>query len=81
MSSLSSTALNIKKKLGLDSPDNQRTSKPKKKAHCIESMMNEEPKLAACNIDWLDSTLTKNKCLKHTSEKNLPVMLGEMHAL
>jgi hypothetical protein len=25
------------------------------------------------NIDWLNSTLTKNKCLKHTSEKNLPV--------
>ncbi len=48
-------------------------SKPKKKAHCIESMMNEEPKLVAYNIDWLNSTLTKNKCLKHTSEKNLPV--------
>jgi hypothetical protein len=29
--------------------------------------------LAAYNIDWLNSTLTKNECLKHTSEKNLPV--------
>jgi hypothetical protein len=48
-------------------------SKPKKKAHHIKSMMNEEPKLAGYNIDWLKSTLTKNKCLKHTSEKNLPV--------
>ncbi len=48
-------------------------SKPKKKAHCIESMMNEEPNLAAYNVDWLNSTLTKNKCLKHTSEKNFPV--------
>jgi hypothetical protein len=36
-------------------------------------MMNEEPKLAAYNIDWLISTLTKNECLKHSSEKNLPV--------
>jgi hypothetical protein len=35
--------------------------------------MNEEPKLVAYNIDWFNSTLTKNKCLKHTSEKNLPV--------
>jgi hypothetical protein len=36
-------------------------------------MMNEEPKLTAYNVDWFNSTLTKNKCLKHTSEKNLPV--------
>jgi hypothetical protein len=35
-------------------------------------MMNKEPKLAAYNVDWLNSTLTKNKCLKHTCEKNLP---------
>jgi hypothetical protein len=27
----------------------------------------------AYNVDWLNSMLTKNKCLKHTSEKNLPV--------
>jgi hypothetical protein len=64
---------NIKKRLILDSPDNHRTSKPKKKAHYIESMMNEELKLAAYNVDWYNSTLTKNKCLKHTFEKNLPV--------
>jgi hypothetical protein len=72
-SSLLSMTLNIKKRLVLDSPDNHHTSKPKKKAHCIKSMMNEEPKLAAHNIDWLNSMLTKNKCLKHTSEKNLLV--------
>jgi hypothetical protein len=42
---------NIMEKLVLDSPDNHRTSKPKKKAHRVESMMNEEPKLAAYNID------------------------------
>ncbi len=35
--------------------------------------MNKEPKLVAYNVDWLNSTLTKNKCLKHISEKNLPV--------
>ena len=64
---------NIKKRLVLDSPDNHRRSKPKKKAHCIESMMNEELKLAAYNVDWFNSTLNKNKCLKHFSEKNLPI--------
>ncbi len=48
-------------------------SKPKKKAHRIDSMMSEEPKLATYNVDWFNSTLTENKCLKHTSEKNLPV--------
>jgi hypothetical protein len=31
-----------------------------------------EPKLAAYDIDWFDSTSTKNKCLKHTSSTNLP---------
>jgi hypothetical protein len=65
--------LNIKKRLVLDNLDNHRTSKPKKKANCIKSMMNEEPKLVAYNVDWFNSTLTKNKCFKHTSEKNLPV--------
>jgi hypothetical protein len=33
----------------------------------------QEPKLAAYNVDWFDSTSTKNKCLKHTSNMNLPV--------
>jgi hypothetical protein len=70
-SSLSLTKLNIKKRLVLDGPDNQ--SQPKKKAHPIESMMKQEPKLAAYNIDWFSFTSTKNKCLKHTSNKNLPV--------
>ncbi len=35
--------------------------------------MRQEPKLVAYNIDWFNSTSTKNKCLKHTSDKNLPV--------
>jgi hypothetical protein len=35
--------------------------------------MKQKPKLAAYNIDWFNSTSTKNKCLKHTSDKNLPV--------
>jgi hypothetical protein len=33
----------------------------------------QEPKLVAYNVDWFDSTSTKNECLKHTSNKNLPV--------
>jgi hypothetical protein len=36
-------------------------------------MMKQEPKLAAYNVDWFNSLSTKNKCLKHTSDKNLPV--------
>jgi hypothetical protein len=36
-------------------------------------MMKQEPKLAAYDGDWFNSTSTKNKCLKHTSNKNLPV--------
>jgi hypothetical protein len=43
------------------------------KIHRIKSMMNEEPKLVEFNIDWFKSTLITNKCLKHTSGKNLPV--------
>jgi hypothetical protein len=62
---------NIKKRLVLYSPDNQ--SQPKKMAHHIKSMMKQEPKLAAYNINWFNSTSTKNKCLTHTSNKNLPV--------
>jgi hypothetical protein len=36
-------------------------------------MLKQEPKLAACNVDWFNSTSTKDKCLKHISNKNLPV--------
>ena len=39
-------------------------NKPKKKTQ-------KEPKLAAYDIDWFDSTSTKNKCLKHTSTNNV----------
>jgi hypothetical protein len=74
-SSLSSRTLNIKKRLDLDSPDNQ--SQPKKKAHRIESMMKQEPKLAAYDVDWFNSMSTKNECLKYTSDKNLPVTQEE----
>jgi hypothetical protein len=75
MSSLLSTTLNIKKRLVLDSPDNQ--SQPKKKAYCIKSMMKQEPKLAAYDTDWFNSMSAKNECLKHTSVKNLPVTQEE----
>ncbi len=67
--------LNIKKRLVLDSPDNQ--SQPRKKAHRIKSMMKQEPKLAAYDINWFNSMSTKNECLKHTSDKNLPVTQEE----
>jgi hypothetical protein len=50
----------LKKRLVLSNDD-----KPKKKTQ-------KEPKLAAYDIDWFDSTSTKNKCLKHTSTNNLP---------
>jgi hypothetical protein len=36
-------------------------------------MMKQEPNLAAYDVDWFNSRSTKNKCLKHTSDKNLPV--------
>ncbi len=52
--------LTLKKRLLL-SDDN----KPKKKTQ-------KEPKLAAYDINWFDSTSTKNKCLKHTSTNNVP---------
>jgi hypothetical protein len=39
----------------------------------IKSMMKQEPKLAAYNVDGFNSTSTKNECLKHPSNKNLPV--------
>jgi hypothetical protein len=32
-----------------------------------------EPKFVAYEVDWFNSTSTKNKCLKHTSNKNIPV--------
>jgi hypothetical protein len=55
-----SMKLTLKKRLLL-SDDN----KPKKKTQT-------EPKLAAYDIDWFDSTSTKNECLKHTSTNNVP---------
>ena len=75
-SPLFSTPSTVSSWLSMDfllATDNHRTSKPKKKAHRIKSMMKQEPKLAAYNVDWFNSTSTKNKCLKHTSNKNLPV--------
>ncbi len=70
-SSLSSSMSNIKKRLVLDSPDNQNQAK--KKAHCNEPLKKQEPKFAVYEADWFNSTSTKYKCLKHTSDKNLPV--------
>jgi hypothetical protein len=63
---LTSTTSTLIKRLILN--DN---NKPKKKTQCVESKA-KEPKLAAYNIDWFDSTSTQNKCLKHTSSTNLP---------
>jgi hypothetical protein len=51
----------------LDSPQ------AKKKAHCMDILKNQEPKLAAYKVDLFNSTSTKNECLKHTSKINLPV--------
>ncbi len=39
----------------------------------MDILKNQEPKLVAYEVDWFNSTSTKNKCLKHTSENNLPV--------
>ncbi len=60
-----------KKRLVLDNPDIQ--IQDKKKPHRIKPTKKQEPKLAAYEIDWLNSTSTKNECLKHTFNKNLPV--------
>jgi hypothetical protein len=70
-SSLLSLTLKIKKRLILDS------HQAKKKAHCMDILKNQEPKLAAYKVDWFNSTSTKNKCLKHTLENNLPVTQEE----
>jgi hypothetical protein len=56
------TTLNIKKRLVLNADDQRAKTKPK----------NQEPKLAAYNVDWFDSSATKNECLKHAHIKNLP---------
>jgi hypothetical protein len=65
--SLTSTKATLKKRLVL-SDDNKSNKKPQRVQLIVI-----EPKLAAYNIDWCDSTATKNKCLKHTSSKNLPL--------
>ncbi len=71
MSSLLLSTSNIKKRFLLDSPDNQNQAK--KKAHCNEPLKKQEPKLVVYEVDWFNSRSTKNKRLKHTSNKNLPV--------
>jgi hypothetical protein len=65
-SSLLLSKLKIKKRPVLDSPQ------AKKKAHCMDILKNQEPKLAAYEVDWFNSTPTKMECLKNTSENNLP---------
>jgi hypothetical protein len=57
-----STTSNIKKRLVLNTDDQRAKTKPK----------NQEPKLAAYDVDWFDSSATKNECLKHVHIKNLP---------
>jgi hypothetical protein len=49
-------------RLVLDDNDHHANTKPKY----------QEPKSAAYDVDWFDSSATKNKCIKHTSIKNLP---------
>ncbi len=61
-SSVSLTTSNIKKRLVLDDDDHGANTKPKY----------QEQKLAAYDVDWFDLSATKNKCIKHTSIKNLP---------
>jgi hypothetical protein len=70
-SSLSLSMSNIKKRLVLTSLDN--LNQAKKKAHHNKPLKKQEPKLAAYEVDWFNSSSTKNECLKHTSNKNLPV--------
>jgi hypothetical protein len=70
-SSLLSSTSKIKKRLVLDSPQ------AKKKAHHMDILKNQEPKLVAYKVDWFNSISTKNKCLKHTSKNNLPVTQEE----
>jgi hypothetical protein len=62
LSSLSSTNSNIKKKFFLNNTDHLANAKYKKL----------ELKLAAYDIDWLDSLATYNECLKYDIEQNLP---------
>jgi hypothetical protein len=70
---LTSTTSTIKKRLVLNDDNNHVSKKPKKKTQRVDSKANhQEPKLAAYNIDWFDSALTQNKCLKHTLSTNLP---------
>jgi hypothetical protein len=70
---LTSTTLTIKKRLVLDNDNNHASKKPKKKTQRVDSKANhQEPKLVAYDIDWFDSALTENECLKHTSSTNLP---------
>ena len=61
-SSVLLTTSNIRKRLVLDNDDLRANTK----------MKYQEPKLAAYNVDWFDSSATKNECMKHTSIKNLP---------
>ena len=61
-SSVPSTISNVNKRLVLDDVDHRAKTKPKK----------QEPKLAAYDIDWFDSSAIKNKCLKYTHITNLP---------
>jgi hypothetical protein len=63
--------LKIKRGLVLDSPQ------AKKKAHHMDILKNQKPKLAAYEVDWFNSTSTKNEYLKHTSKNNLPVTQEE----
>jgi hypothetical protein len=61
-SSVPSTISNVNKRLVLNDVDHRAKTKPK----------NQEPKLAAYDIDWFDLSAIKNECLKYTHITNLP---------
>ncbi len=43
----------------------------------MDILKNQELKLEVYEVDWFNSTSTKNECLNHTSENNLPVTQEE----
>jgi hypothetical protein len=55
------------------SPENQPTSKLKKKINNTEFGMIDGPKLSAYDVNWFNTTSLKKECLKFTLKKNLSV--------
>ncbi len=66
--SLLSVVSQTKKRLHLSNDKNPKKKTPKEP----QTKTTKEPRLPAYDINWFNSTATKNKCLKHLSIKNLP---------